>query len=348
MGLESDIEAIRDVQGNLDPGKMTGLLVQAIHGETADPADSSAAPAPAPNTTTEIETPAPAPAASETPSDPAPVVDPAKAVILAKDGVHTIPYSELEQARQAAREATQLAEALRLKLEAATTPAPTQPTPNATASPTPESASPPVSPEKLTELFGDFSEEAMVAGIDKLVDIKVSAITAAIDQRLAPTAAAAEKAAQAAHYTTIYTAHPDADSIAESAELKAFIEQQPSFVRNQYQSVLATGTAAQVVELMTAYKAASGIAPTPSAAPSPASSTPAAPAAAPADPATAARDAIAKAKLPEPMSLSDIPAGAHAAHDEAGIYAGKSTQALMGSLMGKSHDDIMKLMDRVL
>lgn len=337
MGLESDLAATRDDHGNVDLGKMTGLLVSVINGETAaPPAESSAAPAPAPNTdsatapTIQAPAPEPAPVAAAAPAVAAPAPEP---VVLAKDGVHTIPYTELVEARRMATEAKQRADELEAALAAAKTP----------AASTPATAPPDSKPEGTTqtiELFGDFSEEAMVKGIEKLVDIRVKAITADLDKRLGPTEAAAETAAHEAHFTTIYQAHPDADSIAESAELKAFIDKQPSFVRDGYRNVLTNGTAAQVVELFTTYKEATGVASRPS--------NTAATAAPAVDPVKAAEAAIAAAKLPPPTSLSDIPAGAVTAHDEAGVFAGKSPQALMASFLGRSHDDILKTLDRVI
>ena len=67
------------------------------------------------------------------------------------------------------------------------------------------------------------------------------------------------KSSSDAHLDAIYTAHPNADSIVESAEFKAWVDSQPSVVRNAYWGLFdpkTGGTSAEIVEVFDAYKAA--------------------------------------------------------------------------------------------
>jgi hypothetical protein len=102
-------------------------------------------------------------------------------VILAKDGVHTIPFEKLAEAREAEKHWKAQAEARETELQALRAEAqaradagqaPTK-TDNAVAAATAaiESGADP-------EIFGDFSEAALAAGINKLVAAKVEEMTA--------------------------------------------------------------------------------------------------------------------------------------------------------------------------
>lgn len=256
-------------------------------------------------------------------------------VILAKDGVHTIGYEKLVEAREGEKTAKEEAAALKQELEtlkkAAPTPAPTAaPAPAATPEPGAKAD------------FGDFSDEALEKGIVNLVEARVAAIVdARVAERLSPLQQKQETDAATLHLTTIYTAHPDLDSLVESKELNQWIEKQPSFARAGYRTVLSDGTAADVVEMFDAFKEATGKTAAPPA-PTPA------PAAAKPDPAAAAQAAIAAARTAPPSSLSEIPAGSAAHHDEATAMLEMSATGLMGKFEGKSPEQIMALMNKVL
>lgn len=229
-------------------------------------------------------------------------VDSEKAgVVLAKDGVHTIPYERLTEAREGekhwkaqAAAATAQLEALQAQAdqrEAAGTAATA--TDNATALATAAIASGEVDPE----IFGDFSEAALAKGVQILVDARVDArvneVMEKLDAKLQPFQAQQAKTAQELHYGAIYGAHPDADSISESAELAEWIDKQPSFAKAGYQSVLQKGTAEQIVEFFTSFKESTAKTQT-------ATSTKP-------DAAAAAEKAIAGARSKVPASLSDFP-----------------------------------------
>ena len=209
------------------------------------------------------------------PSDVQP--DPANTVILAKDGKHTIPYSKLEEARQAE--------------QAARAAAPTA-ADNASALVVKALETGDVDPA----IFGDFSEGAMAKGIATL--IKQGFVE--LRQEIAPLKEQQQLSEAEKHYAAIYQAHPDADSVAESQELDSWIASKPSFVRDAYRAVLdpqGQGTAAQVIELFDTFKKETG-ATQAAAAPAPS-----------VDPKAAAKAAIAAAQPAVPASLSDFPGG---------------------------------------
>ncbi len=230
--------------------------------------------------------------------------DPANAVILAKDGKHTIPYSKLEEARQAeqaARAAARAAQdelaALRAQAEqrAAAGIAPTA-ADNASAIVQQALESGEVDPA----IFGDFSEGAMAKGIATLVSQGLTQGFTALRQELAPITTQHQMSEVEKHYGAIYQAHPDADSVVESQELEHWIASKPSFTQDAYRAVLnpeGKGTARQVIELFDTFKKETGAT---QAAPAPAPSV---------DPKAAAKAAIAAAQPAVPTSLSDFPGG---------------------------------------
>jgi len=268
-------------------------------------------------------------------------------VILAKDGVHTIPYDKLVQARQGEQNWKTKAEATEAALQAAQAQlaelqAQAQARADAGAAPTKTDNAVAQATAAIEQgvdpaIFGDFSEEAMVKGIQKLVQMGVEQALAPIRGELSKTVEPLKKQAELtetqAHYKTIYDAHPDADSLVESKELADWIGKQPSFVRDGYARVLTEGSAQQVVELFTAFKDATGKA----------TATPEASGA-----AAAAKAAIANAKQPAPISLSEIPAGSMAHHDEASAMLDMSSANLLTKFDGKSPEQIAEMLNRVL
>ena len=271
--------------------------------------------------------------------------DPAKAVIMAKDNVHTIPYQRLLDARegkQAAeareQEALQKLQETQKELETLRTQAqnradagiaPTAADQNLAAAEAAMEAG--VDPG----IFGDFSEEALAKGVQALIAKSAPALLAdLVKQQLAPLQQKQQLTEQEAHAQAIYAKHPDIDSIVESAELQAWIDSQPSFARPGYQSVLANGTAEQVIEFIDTYKAATGKSQAAAAAPSAESVQ------------KAAKQAVADAKPPVPNSLSDIPGG------RAGPVTGNEALANLGAadmaeaLMDKSPEQIEAFLNR--
>jgi hypothetical protein len=266
-------------------------------------------------------------------------------VVLAKDGVHTIPYEQLEEARKAAQHYKQQVDAYQRKLEEAQSQAAQRQTP---ADPNATQATGWISPDEIANAFGDFSEAGIAKGVASLVDKRTQAMLADVEARAEAKATERVRAELAArdfelqklsHFDAINKAHPDAESIAQSVELDGWIKQQPSYAQAGIAQALQHGTAAQVIEALDAFKAAT---------------TPQKPAAVTPPPVdkqatvAAAKAVIAKAKATPPMSLSAMPAGSSAAVDEANAMLEMSDRDLMTKFGNKSPDQIMALMSRVL
>ena len=258
-------------------------------------------------------------------------------VILAKDGVHTIPYQKLVEARDGEKHWKAQAEAVQQQLaelqsqadqRAAAGQAPT--TADAAVAQATAALDAGVDPA----LFGDFSEEAIANGVQKLAEKLVDARMAAMEAKLAevvkPLQAKAQVTEAEKHFQAIYQAHPDADSLAESAELKAWINTYPSFVRQGFEAVLVQGTTTQVIELLDAFKASS-------------------------KPVTdqkvvaedAAAKAIANAKTRTPSSLSDIPGGVAPPTNPGEGLADASAQDLISKFEGLSEKARWELIEKI-
>lgn len=221
--------------------------------------------------------------------------EPANAVVMARDGKHTIPYETLVKHREGEQHWKAQAEAAQQQLAELQTQAQaradagTAPTKTDNMVATAEAA---IEAGADVGIFGDFSEEALAKGIATLVEQQVQA---RVNAALEPLATKQAKDAAAAHYDAIYSKHPDADSIAQSNEFAAWVNAQPSAVRNAYWGLFSPhtgGTAEEIVEVFDAFKGAN-------------TSNPNTPAAA--DPKAAASAAVAAAKATPPASLSSIP-----------------------------------------
>ena len=310
---------------NLTPEQMAELL-SLPEGDTAPAAESGQPdPTPAPvaektaETATETET-----------TQPSAPSDAQAQVILAKDGVHTIPYEKLTEARDAEKQWRAQAEAAQKQL--AEMQAKLQQTANATPEQLEAQAEDAISKGVDPSLFGDFSEEAIAAGVQKLVDARVAAIEARLSQVVAPLQQAAQVSEAEQARNLVLSKHHDAASIAESAELEQWVQSKPAFVRGAYQQVITGGTPAQVVELLDAFKSETGTRKT--------AATP--------DSAAVAQAAISKAQQRGPSSLSDIPGGTAGQHDENEAMRQMSAVDLMGKLEGKTPEQIADLMARLL
>ena len=221
--------------------------------------------------------------------------DPANTVVMARDGKHTIPYETLVKHREGEQHWKAQAEAAQQQLAElqaqaqARADAGTAPTTTDNMLATAEAA---IESGADVGIFGDFSEEALAKGIATLVEQQVQArVSAALE----PLTTKQAKDAAAAHYDAIYSKHPDADSIAQSTEFAAWVNAQPSAVRNAYWGLFdphTGGTAQEIVEVFDAFKGTG----------TPNPSTPAA-----ADPKAAASAAVAAARATPPASLSSIP-----------------------------------------
>lgn len=167
-------------------------------------------------------------------------------VIVAPDGKHTISYDELIKARQEVEQLRQ--QLVQQKTE--------QPSLNH------ENSSPQQVAQQVIEqgadpaLFGTFSEDDLAKGINTLVEQRVAEL---VNKQLAPLQQREQQLLVEQHFNTIYTAHPDADSITESQEFSQWIEQQPSFMQSAYRTVMEQGSAQDVVQLLEMYKQQTGL-----------------------------------------------------------------------------------------
>jgi len=262
--------------------------------------------------------------------------DPANTVILAKDGKHTIPFERLQEARDSEKEWRRKAEEAQQQLEQLQADAaqrrndgeaPTtvdQQVAQATAA---------IEAGVDPAIFGDFSEEAIAKGIATLVETRVQDALKRVDQivqeKVNPLLAQQAKSAQEAHYEAILSKHPDAVEVAESDQMERWIASKPSFVQDSYREVLARGSAVKVIELLDAYKGETSTPPVGNA-------------------GAAAAKAVAAAKVTPPTSLSEIPSGGRVAMDEVAAMLQMNAQQAVGSLMGKTPEQIAKLLDRVI
>ena len=297
--LDNFLDSTIGAGGDLTPAQAAQLLSLGIQGDTGAPSpDLSSGPAAAP---------APTDASPQPAAQPEPELTPENAVILAKDGKHTISYDKLVQARETARAAQTEAQALAAQLQAAQqqlADLQAQAQARADAGQAPTATDNQVAAAQAAidagvdpALFGDFSEEALAKGITKLVDQQVAARMAAIDAKLKPIEQQAATDATTAHFNAIYSAHPDADSIVESQEFAVWKGAQPAVVRAALDQALEKGSSTDVIEVFSAFKAATQQQSPPAAGKGAMT------------PAEAAKAAIAKASAPIPASLSDIPGG---------------------------------------
>lgn len=234
--------------------------------------------------------------------------EPANPVVLARDGVHHIPYETLVKHREGEQHWKAIAEANQQQLDELRS----QKQARADAGEAPTKTDKMVAAAEAaieagadSDLFGDFSEEALKNGIkvysQQLAKAEREALKAEIREEvakeLAPIKQAREQSAAEAHYQAIYGKHPDADSIAQSTEFKSWVDAHPSAVRAAYWGLFdpkTGGTAEQIVEVFDAFKKAGA----------PKSNTTAA-----ADTKAAASAALAAIKQDPPSSLSSIPGG---------------------------------------
>ena len=280
--------------GDWSPQQAAQYLEMSMNGDTAKvdsidtPTDTAADDVTEPDTDSTTDD-----------SEPSTDAD-AETVVMARDGVHTIPYEKLVEARERDRVSQeQLAaanaelELLRKQVQTPATVAPTQQEQDI------ETAQAAIDAGVNPDYFGDFSEEALTDGINRLIDERVKAqVDARVAKALEPMHQKEQESVVDAHMRTIYEAHQDADSIVESSEFAEWKASQPSYAQAAIDSVQQQGTAEQVVELLNNFKQSTDSTAEP----------------AKAEPSkdemkARARRAINSAAPSIPTSLSDIPGG---------------------------------------
>lgn len=144
------------------------------------------------------------------------------------------------------------------------------------------------------------------------------------------------KDAAAEHYDAIYGKHPDADSIAQSTEFAAWVNAQPSAVRNAYWGLFDAktgGTAEEIVEVFDAFKASTA----PSSTTTAAATTKA---------AASAAVATAKAQAEPPASLSSIPGARAEGASVLDRAADMSGPEQLSAIQGMSPEQTRAWLDR--
>lgn len=299
---EQQQELIEQNGGKLTPELAAQLIDQELHGDTApQTAEEGSQPE-----TTQVQEQTPSLDTNTQTQQQDQDIDESQlnaenAVLLAKDGKHTIPFERLADARKGEQEWKQKFEDAQSQL--AQLQANAQQRMDQGHAPTIQDNQANIAQQAIEQgvdpaLFGDFSEKDLAAGIQKLVNAQVSTLVQQqLDTALAPIQQQQALNAEQAHFTEIFTAHPDAESIVESKEFNDWMQTQPSIVKSAYETVLNQGSAPQVVELLGLYKSTH-------------QSTPSA--AQPDVVKVAAQQAVKNAQTQVPHSLSDLPAGSPA------------------------------------
>ena len=323
--------------GDLTPEQAAQLL-ELAEGDTGTAPETVDAPASSTvtdDTTASEQGSTNEPAAPDTTQSQEP--DPATAVVLAKDGKHTIPYEKLVEAREGEKHWKAQHEALAAELASLKEQAQQRADAGQAATETDKNVA---AAEAAIEagvdpaVFGDFSEADLAKGIQKVVAAQVATqvearVKQALESTLKPIQQKQQLDAHQAHLNAIYAAHPDADSIAESKELAGWINAQPSFARTGYQQALEQGTTEQVIELFDSFKKATGAVQQP---------------AGKVDVKAAAREAIAKAGEVVPNSLTDIPGGNAGETNPAEAIAELSPHDLLERMQGMTQAQIDRLL----
>jgi hypothetical protein len=229
-------------------------------------------------------------------ADPAAIV--ADPTVLTADGLNTIPYSEF----RAFKDRTQLAEAGLVESNARIAEqAELIESLKAARVADAGTVDTPAQDEVLAKFKEDYPElaETLTPALEKMLAAKDSAFAAQladIEARLAPMQASTQNTAASEHLATIVSGVPDFKALLESGVVDEWVAKLPGYARVGAERVLDQGTAAEVVELFTQYKATIA-APADAVAPK-----------GTADAKAAADAAIANAKSKTPLSASDIPA----------------------------------------
>ena len=337
--MSSAIQAYMEEQGidgNPTPEQAAHMLNLAMQGDTGEQPETDVTPA-----VEQKQDDAESKEVEQKQAEPEPV-------LLAKDGKHTIPYEELTNARTAAQEAQRqaaeakaMADALaaqKAELEQRLAEAAQQKQAEQAPQPLPVDEY----KAQLRELRKAEAEAMMDGDAEKVVDLRekmdelMERQTAArqpVQQPAQPQPKVEQPQGESPHFSAIRAAHPDFESIAESKELKDWIAGQveavPAIakpaVQAEFSRILERGTAADVIGLLSQYKAGAA---------QKATSTEAAAAA-----------AVANAKSRTPASLSEIPGAAPAADPFAALDSATGVD-LVGKLASMSPAQIEAYLNR--
>lgn len=256
-------------------------------------------------------------------------------VILGKGAKHTIPYSVLEDARSEAHEWRQQAEQqaeLIKQLEAA------QLQDAGTGTTDAQTA-------VIEEYAGEFPEvaEDLKPLIQKMIDAGVeAALKTQLEQRVMPLEQRLHEQLQKEHNQAIWAVHPDIGDRLDEPEFNAFATENPWLLDSATKAplniaqVLQQGTAAEVNEVLSQYKAAQQ--PEVKTEPEPDKS----------DLTGKAKETIAKVKSKAPGTFSDIPAAILGKHDETERILSMTDSELEKTFLTMTESERNKLFERLV
>ncbi len=262
--------------------------------------------------------------------------EPVGAPIASKSGGYTIAYEKLSEARTQRDQFKAEAEALRAQLESLSAAqqanlaqAQQDATNRAQAGNAPTEADQnlqlaqgAIGQGVDVSIFGDFSEEALAAGIVKLQQQTRDELMSEIRKEFAPIRQKEEQSAADAHLNAIFTRHPDATEVAESTEFQVWRESLPTFARAGVENALKQGTTEQVIEVFDSFKAR-GAQP------------------------TTQRQFVPEVQRRIPASLSEISGAAPVDEVQQMLHASGNPASLMDRMGSMTSDQINALMDRV-
>jgi len=302
-GNVSDEVMAKIISGEYEPGE--------IKGESLDP-DAEADDTPVEQDPVEAKADEP-----EGDAEPEPV-------ILAKDGKHTIPYSELAQAREEAKSAAEQLAVLQAKLQEQTELL-------GKVQEAKESDEDTGTTEAMDDLMADLAED--YPGAAKLIQKLTSQLEQMTSKQqaleAAETAKTAALTAQQQFDKAVTELNPEYPTVKDSDAFWAWFDKQPSYIRAAANS----GDPQIVADVVSTYVA--------SAKPGDTGK--------PAGKAPTAAEALAKAKERAAVSsLSDVPGGSNPAHDEIDAIKALSAMEMAGRFDGKDPAQIEAILARIL
>lgn len=272
------------------------------------------------------------------PANTATVADdePVGAPIASKSGGYTIAYEKLSEARTQRDQFKAEAEALRAQLESLSAAqqanlaqAQQDATNRAQAGNAPTEADQnlqlaqgAIGQGVDVSIFGDFSEEALAAGIVKLQQQTRDELMSEIRKEFAPIRQKEEQSAADAHLSAIFTSHPDATEVAESTEFQVWRESLPTFARAGVENALKQGTTEQVIEVFDSFKARGGQ-------------------------PTTQRQFVPEVQRRIPASLSEISGAAPVDEVAQVLHAASNPQALLDRMDSMTPEQRESLMSRI-
>jgi hypothetical protein len=262
--------------------------------------------------------------------------EPVGAPIASKSGGYTIAYEKLSEARTQRDQFKAEAEALRAQLESLSAAqqanlaqAQQDATNRAQAGNAPTEADQnlqlaqgAIGQGVDVSIFGDFSEEALAAGIVKLQQQTRDELMSEIRKEFAPIRQKEEQSAADAHLNAIYTRHPDATEVAESTEFQVWRESLPTFARAGVENALKQGTTEQVIEVFDSFKARGGQ-------------------------PTTQRQFVPEVQRRIPASLSEISGAAPVDEVAQVLHAASNPQALLDRMDSMTPEQRESLMSRI-